>query len=86
MQLPVMGEAHHLENAEGQRENNPLDESTCCTKGRVHQNPQHSVDGDWSSQTTPVNRKTTGTPRNEESPQQTHDSEFEERRYEVSDD
>ena len=24
MQLPVMGEAHHLENTEGQRDNNPL--------------------------------------------------------------
>ena len=49
MQLPVMGEAHHQENAEGQWENNPLDKSTCCTKGCVHQNPQHSVNGDWSS-------------------------------------
>ena len=65
MQLLVMGEAHHLENTEGQRENNPLDESTRCTRGRDHRNPQHGGNGDRSSQTTPVNRKTTGTPRNE---------------------
>src|SRR3977135_1254797 len=57
MQLPVMGEAHHLENTEGQWENNPLDESTRCTKGHDHQKPQHGGNGDRSSQTTPVNRK-----------------------------
>ena len=62
MQLPVMGEAHHLDDLEGQREKNPLNESVHHTKGCAHQNPQHSVDGDQSSQTTQVNRKTTETP------------------------
>src|SRR3977135_321856 len=84
MQLPVVGEAHHPANTEGQWENNPLDKSTRRTRGRDHRNPQHGGNGDRSSQTTPVNRKMTETPRNKESPQRTNDSEFEERRYEVS--